>query len=194
MRFINVIAGLAIAAAPLSGALARDEALAKAIGSSHRTPAMVERDAARKPQGELEFFGIRPDMTVVEIAPGSGYWTEILAPYLHDKGTLYIAIAPRTASERAATYYDGWKKKIDEKMVKRQQAILSSMTKAERKRPEIIKASRKQRIAAGSGTNVADVNKLLKQHMEMSRMMKQMTKLGKKGLMRHGLAGLMPRS
>lgn len=114
MRFINVIAGLAIAAAPLSGALARDEALAKAIGSSHRTPAMVERDAARKPQGELEFFGIRPDMTVVEIAPGSGYWTEILAPYLHDKGTLYIAIAPRTASERAATYYDGWKKKIDE--------------------------------------------------------------------------------
>lgn len=114
MRFINVIAGLAIAAAPLSGALARDEALAKAIASPHRTPAMVERDTARKPQQELEFFGVRPDMTVVEISPGGGYWTEILAPYLHDKGTLYIAIPPRTASERAATYHDGWKKKIDE--------------------------------------------------------------------------------
>ncbi len=84
--------------------------------------------------------------------------------------------------------------RIDESMVRRQQAILSSMTRTERKRPEIIKASRKQRIAAGSGTSVSDVNRLLKQHMEMGRMMRQMSKLGKKGLMRHGLAGLMPRS
>ena len=90
MRFINVVAGLALAAAPLSGALAKDEALAKAIASPHRTPTMVERDKARKPQEELEFFGIRPNMTVVEISPGAGYWTEILAPYLHDKGTLMI--------------------------------------------------------------------------------------------------------
>jgi predicted methyltransferase len=117
MRFINVVAGLALAAAPLSGALAKDEALAKAIASPHRTPAMVERDKARKPQEELEFFGIRPNMTVVEISPGGGYWTEILAPYLHDKGTLYIAIAPRAASERAATQYDNWKKKIDENAI-----------------------------------------------------------------------------
>ena len=83
--------------------------------------------------------------------------------------------------------------KIDERILKRQQAIISSMTKLERRKPELIKASRKQRIATGSGTSVADVNKLLKQHMEMQRMMKQMNKLGKKGLMRHGLSALMSR-
>jgi signal recognition particle subunit SRP54 len=83
--------------------------------------------------------------------------------------------------------------KIDEKILKRQEAIISSMTKQERRKPELIKASRKQRIATGSGTSVADVNKLLKQHMEMQRMMKQMNKLGKKGLMRHGLSALMQR-
>src|SRR3990172_3027789 len=82
--------------------------------------------------------------------------------------------------------------RVDEKMLTRQQAILSSMTKLERRRPELIKASRKQRIAAGSGTSVPEVNRLLKQHQEMSRMMKQMSKLGTKGLMRHGLPGLPP--
>src|SRR5882724_3875523 len=83
--------------------------------------------------------------------------------------------------------------KIDPKLLKRQQAIISSMTKQERRKPELIKASRKQRIANGSGTSVSEVNKLLKQHLEMQRMMKQMTKLGKKGLMRHGLSALMQR-
>jgi signal recognition particle subunit SRP54 len=82
--------------------------------------------------------------------------------------------------------------RVDEKMLTRQQAILSSMTKLERRRPELIKASRKQRIAAGSGTSVPDVNRLLTQHQEASRVMKQVTKLGKKGLLRHGLAGLAP--
>jgi signal recognition particle subunit SRP54 len=83
--------------------------------------------------------------------------------------------------------------RVDDKMIKRQRAIISSMTKSERRKPELIKASRKQRIAAGSGTSVQEVNKLLKSHQEMSRMMKQMSKLGKKGLMRHGLQGLMQR-
>ena len=83
--------------------------------------------------------------------------------------------------------------KIDPKLLKRQQAILSSMTKEERRKPELIKASRKQCIASGSGTSVSEVNKLLKQHLEMQRMMKQMKKLGQKGLMRQGLAALMPR-
>jgi predicted methyltransferase len=82
-------------AAPLSLAVAKDEALAKAIAAPSRTPAMVERDKARKPQEELEFFGIKPSMTVVEIGPGGGYWTEILAPYLSDKGTYYAAVPAR---------------------------------------------------------------------------------------------------
>ncbi len=83
--------------------------------------------------------------------------------------------------------------RVDDKMIKRQRAILSSMTRAERKKPELLKASRKQRVAAGSGTSVQEVNKLLKSHQEMARMMKQMSKLGKKGLMRHGIQGLMQR-
>ena len=83
--------------------------------------------------------------------------------------------------------------KIDERLLRRQQAIISSMTRQERRRPEIIKASRKQRIASGSGATVQEVNRLLKQHMEMARMVKQMGKLGQKGLMRHGIGALMRR-
>jgi signal recognition particle subunit SRP54 len=56
----------------------------------------------------------------------------------------------------------------------------------------MIKASRKKRIAAGSGVTVQDVNKLLKQFDDMSTMMKRMNKLGQKGLMRQGLGALMP--
>jgi signal recognition particle subunit SRP54 len=82
--------------------------------------------------------------------------------------------------------------KIDDGMVKRQLAMLSSMTPKERQRPEIIKASRKQRIAAGSGVTVQEVNKLLKQHMEASRVMKKVRKMGKKGMMRGGMGGLLP--
>ncbi|MEJ1995713.1 MAG: signal recognition particle protein [Limibacillus sp.] len=82
--------------------------------------------------------------------------------------------------------------KIDDSMVNKQLAIISSMTKQERKRPELIKASRKQRIAKGSGTTVQEVNKLMKQHMEANRMMKKVKKMGKKGLMRHGLPGMPP--
>ena len=66
------------------------------------------------------------------------------------------------------------------------------MTPKERKLPDIIKASRKKRIAAGSGTTVQEVNKLLKQFEDVSTMMKRMTKLGQKGLMRQGLSALMP--
>ncbi|MDE2516555.1 MAG: signal recognition particle protein [Rhodospirillales bacterium] len=81
---------------------------------------------------------------------------------------------------------------INTKMIHRQAAIISSMTKAERRTPDIIKASRKKRIAAGSGVSVQDVNRLLKQFDDMSTMMKRMNKLGQKGLMRQGLAALMP--
>ncbi len=84
------------------------------------------------------------------------------------------------------------KANVDDRMITRQLAILSSMTPGERRRPEIIKASRKQRVAAGSGTTVQEVNKLMKQHKEASRMVKRVKKMGKKGLLRGGLAGLMP--
>jgi signal recognition particle subunit SRP54 len=82
---------------------------------------------------------------------------------------------------------------LDTKVLKRQAAIISSMTMKERRVPDIIKASRKKRIAAGSGTSVQEVNRLLKQFDDMTTMMKRMNKLGQKGLMRQGLSALMPK-
>ena len=81
---------------------------------------------------------------------------------------------------------------LDTTILKRQAAIIGSMTVKERRMPDLIKASRKRRIAAGSGATVQEVNRLLKQFDEMSAMMKRMNKLGQKGLMRGGLAALMP--
>ena len=69
--------------------------------------------------------------------------------------------------------------KIDEKAMAHTEAIIHSMTKAEREHPDIINASRKKRIAAGSGTSVEEVNKLLKQFEQMLKMMKQFTNMGK---------------
>jgi signal recognition particle subunit SRP54 len=68
-----------------------------------------------------------------------------------------------------------------ERELKRIEAIISSMTKAERAEPTLINGSRRKRIAAGSGTKVSDVNQLLKQFAEMQKMMKQMGGLAKSG-------------
>lgn len=94
-------------------AFAKDEALAKAIAGSHRSPAFVARDAARHPQEVLEFIGIKPTMTVLEISPGGGYWTEILGPYLKDKGTYYTTVAPAAMGERAVKAAADWKAKLE---------------------------------------------------------------------------------
>jgi signal recognition particle subunit SRP54 len=81
---------------------------------------------------------------------------------------------------------------IDEKIIKRQEAILSSMTQKERRNPKLIDGSRRRRIASGSGTTVPEINRLLKQYQDMADMMKRMNKLGKKGLARHGVQALLP--
>jgi signal recognition particle subunit SRP54 len=83
--------------------------------------------------------------------------------------------------------------KIDDKLVKRQEAIISSMTRAERRDAKLLNASRKRRIASGSGTSVEEINRLVKQYLEMQRMMKQVSKLGQKGIMRSGMGGLFRR-
>jgi signal recognition particle subunit SRP54 len=83
------------------------------------------------------------------------------------------------------------KAKIDEKQLKRQEAVILSMTPKERRNPDLIHASRKKRIAKGSGVAVQDVNKLLKQHADMLKMMKRVNKLGEKGFMR-SLGGMSP--
>ena len=72
--------------------------------------------------------------------------------------------------------------KLDDKVIKRQRAIILSMTPRERRNPDLMKASRKKRIAAGSGMKVEDVNKLLKQHRQMADMMKSMGGMGKGGM------------
>ena len=76
--------------------------------------------------------------------------------------------------------------KIDERMMARNEAIILSMTRPERTHPEIINASRKKRIAQGSGTSVEDVNKLLKQFDQLNKMMKQFANMGKGGKKRLG--------
>ena len=81
---------------------------------------------------------------------------------------------------------------IDEKMLKRQEAIIQSMTPKERANPKILHASRKKRVAAGAGSSVQEVNKVLKQHLQMAKMMKQVQKMGKKGKMPNlpGMGGM----
>ena len=76
---------------------------------------------------------------------------------------------------------------VDEKIIMQNEAVILSMTKQERDNPKIINGSRKKRIANGSGTDIATINKLLKQFKMMSDMMKKMSKGNTKGLMDKGL-------
>ncbi len=71
-----------------------DAALRSAVAGSQRSPDLVRRDGVRHPVQELEFFGLRPDETVVEVWPAGGYWTEILAPVLRARGTYDLALPP----------------------------------------------------------------------------------------------------
>ena len=80
---------------------------------------------------------------------------------------------------------------IDDRMLRRQMALIDSMTKHERRNPALLQASRKKRIAAGAGLDVPDLNRLLKMHRQMADVMKKMGGKGMKGMMRGGLAGLL---
>ena len=80
----------------------------------------------------------------------------------------------------------------DEKMLPRMIAIIFSMTPHERRFPDVIKNTRKRRIAAGSGTQVQDVNRLLKQHMQMKKMMKKVSRKGGLQRMMQSMQGKAP--
>jgi predicted methyltransferase len=86
--------------------------LAQVIAGPQRTAAFQARDRYRHPMQVLKFFGLKPDMSVVEIWPSGGWWTEILAPYLHAHGTYYAAAQPspdpafRDKLAAAPQYYD----------------------------------------------------------------------------------------
>ncbi len=85
---------------------------------------------------------------------------------------------------------DEVKNQVDDNVFGQMEAIINSMTAKERKNPDIIKGSRKKRIALGSGTQVQDVNRLLKQFTQMQKMMKKMQQGGMKGMMRN-MKGMM---
>ena len=68
-----------------------DKKIDKLLAGDHRDPANAVRDEFRHPKDTLMFFGIQPSMTVVEVWPSSGWWTEILAPLLKDYGMYYAA-------------------------------------------------------------------------------------------------------
>ena len=78
-----------------------DGAIDQALAASHRSAENRARDAARHPRQTLQFFGLRPDMTVVEVWPGGGWYTEILAPLLKEHGQLYAAHLDPASSEYA---------------------------------------------------------------------------------------------
>ena len=102
IRFVAVAfaAALALAPSPLS-AQTLDPALAAIVANPDRDPANRARDRYRHPEATLSFFGVRPDSVIVEILPGgSGYWTEILAPYLKDHGRYVAAVGDRASSSQ----------------------------------------------------------------------------------------------
>jgi signal recognition particle subunit SRP54 len=86
---------------------------------------------------------------------------------------------------------DAVKNQMNDKQLRRLEAIINSMTRQERRFPQIIKGSRKRRIASGSGTEIQDVNRLLKQFTQMQKMMKKMSKGGMAKMLR-GMKGKMP--
>lgn len=90
-----------------------NDALASVVGGDHRTASNVERDSARHPTETLSFFEVEPSMTVVEIWPGGGWYTEILAPYLKDDGQFYAA---HFNPEHEREYYRNSRVNFEEKM------------------------------------------------------------------------------
>jgi signal recognition particle subunit SRP54 len=80
---------------------------------------------------------------------------------------------------------------LDDKVLKRQVALIQTMTKRERANPDLLQASRKRRIAAGSGLEVSELNQLLKMHRQMADMMKKMGKMGKGGMLKQAMRGMM---
>ena len=112
-NFAKSLAVLCIGISAISNQAIADDKLKSVISGDHRTAQFVERDQYRHPYETLQFFGLKDNMTVVELSPGGGWYTEILAPYLKDNGT-YIAAGydPESSSE----YYSKNAKNFAKKM------------------------------------------------------------------------------
>lgn len=115
MRRKFVALAIAAAALPLAPSASFADTAAdvtSALAGTHRSEANRARDAYRHPAETLAFFGLKPDMTVVEIWPAGGWYTEVLAPVLKDKGKLYAAHVNPASSERAQQAVDRFKTKL----------------------------------------------------------------------------------
>jgi predicted methyltransferase len=115
----RITATLLAGALSVVGALAAaadtpDPALAKAIADPARSTRFVARDQFRHPAEELTFFGLKPKMTVVELWPGSGYWTEILGPYLKPAGHYYAAVTVTGESKEEDTTTAKWRAGVEQ--------------------------------------------------------------------------------
>jgi predicted methyltransferase len=103
-----------VAAAPVV-AVPASKTLEQLINSDHRSVEDKARDAARHPQAMLEFFGLKATDTVLEVTPGAGWWTDILAPYVREKGA-YIALSWDDTVEGAPKYYADANSKLRAKL------------------------------------------------------------------------------
>ena len=118
LSFIAAVLTISLAIVPAGCATppatdaATSTALSAAIAGGHRTPENRARDGYRHPQETLQFFGIRQDMTVVEVWPGAGWYTEILAPLLRDRGKLYAASLDPASGEYAKNTVETYQGKL----------------------------------------------------------------------------------
>lgn len=111
IRTVSVVIALLFS---IQGAFADEARLEAAIGGKHRTEAYVARDGYRHPLQTLKLFDIQPQHTVMEIWPGGGWYTEILAPYLKGSGTLIAA--HYDTQDTQASYRPGSRKRFEEKL------------------------------------------------------------------------------
>ncbi|MCR5874574.1 hypothetical protein LRS10_10605 [Phenylobacterium sp. J426] len=121
LRPLLAAAVVAAVAAPPMVAFAADVQLQAAVAGAQRSEAHKARDAHRRPVETLTFWGLKPKQTVVELQPGSGYWTEILAPYAKATGGTYIATAADldnpNLSEAAKTARANFEKKYADETI-----------------------------------------------------------------------------
>lgn len=90
-RTLSLLVALAVVGLGHPAQAAEDKALKAAIAGPQRSPENIARDGARHPYESLAFWGLKPKQTVIEVSPGGGYWTEILAPYAKATGGRYVA-------------------------------------------------------------------------------------------------------
>ncbi len=141
---------------------------------------------------EMKVDKEKAEKVAKKMMKGEGFTLEDFAEQLKQMKNMGGMMSMLEKMPGMANIPDAAKNQVNDKTFTQMEAIISSMTIKERMRPEIIKGSRKKRIAAGSGTQVQEINKLLKQFTQMQKMMKKMK--GKGGMMKmmKGMKNMMP--